>query len=823
MGYDSEQEFYQREIEDDLRSGVQKIRAENPIYTNKTPTAQTKVQYVLGVKGFAKPAVELFFEVLEKIIQNYPDEPLFSDYYAMLKTIRSTLVSDLDKWVKDCNRLQEIFKSADPNDRKQAFAAITNPTTEMSAKAQALYGALQEFKMSAYLKNKKFKIVGDLSLPKDQKHIPGMYSLTRALQYLWSAFMPSFIDWLYNTPTTEGWVTIGYESITRARDTLLGEEKEKVKQNAATFLKDLNEIFERAKLVVEGDNRVESASFHSNASSSSSSQSSSISLPEENPLDNIDGDTNLHTIVRSNSTNKTNEILNELKKTNYEALGRKTPKANERARKELISKKNKNLNTCLHIATYKRELPLLIELLTQSLNLPWDNTIKAVDIPNNQGETCLHIAVSIPNNSAIVCNLLTAKSNVTIADKTGAYPIHRAVELSDVETIKTLCEKNKKQISLYNNQTGKNVLHVISRRKSDKQSTSDIFEFIKKHDDPLIYTCDDYGDLPIHTAVRLGNIDVVNLILATDKTQASALQIEQKQRPLHIAATILDKNTVEDIMESLLKNGADINATAAENRTALDIAHAANNTAAVEFLERKGAAKKENDKANNPPMPGGILEETIGKIDKKISKLNSNSPDDEKIPQYHYLKLHVEHLKKFVVEGSGKYPKDYEKYSRYSSIEIYTDGFIEHLLTDPLPNETQLKDFITKYKGNVEPLIDQLEHQGWKLRMLIGICIGGLIGAAIGLCFGGFGAIPGWAIGAAIGAVVTGGAGAKGWGSFREADPNGNLPNRVGATLHRWTRQYQGRIEDHSDGIADAAKKIINPPQDMFSILSKRG
>lgn len=59
--------------------------------------------------------------------------------------------------------------------------------------------------------------------------------------------------------------------------------------------------------------------------------------------------------------------------------------------------------------------------------------LKILDLKNRQGETALHLAVSI-NNPLVVSLLLEVGANPSCGNKIGNTPLHYAVESSRLET-----------------------------------------------------------------------------------------------------------------------------------------------------------------------------------------------------------------------------------------------------------------------------------------------------------------------------------------------------------------------------------------------------
>ena len=105
--------------------------------------------------------------------------------------------------------------------------------------------------------------------------------------------------------------------------------------------------------------------------------------------------------------------------------------------------------------------------------------------------------------------------------------------------------------------------------------------------------CELAPKISIHKAVETGNIDAVKKHLAAGTDVNVNADAESLVTPLHVAS-VFGK---EEISELLINSGADVNALMKDGRTPLDLAIELKKTKTAALLQKHGAKKGEELKA----------------------------------------------------------------------------------------------------------------------------------------------------------------------------------------------------------------------------------
>ena len=110
-------------------------------------------------------------------------------------------------------------------------------------------------------------------------------------------------------------------------------------------------------------------------------------------------------------------------------------------------------------------------------------------------------------------------------------------------------------------------------------------------------------EAPLHYAARSGNADAVYALVADFGAQVDADPNCRTRTPLHVAASCGHV----DVAEVLLEEGADVHATDAEGRTAMQVADAAQRGQAMAALLSDGSAlaRKHSAVAKTKHQSGG--------------------------------------------------------------------------------------------------------------------------------------------------------------------------------------------------------------------------
>jgi ankyrin repeat protein len=215
-----------------------------------------------------------------------------------------------------------------------------------------------------------------------------------------------------------------------------------------------------------------------------------------------------------------------------------------------------------------------------------------VNARNNNGETPLHIAMSSPINSTkpMVESLLAHGAEVNAKSFRGETPLSRA-ELNGQKDIAELLRRHG------GNSTGdpeEKSIHEAARRGDLAR-----VKMLLKDNPNFVSSKDNDGLMPLHHAASIGNKDMIELLLANNADVNATAQRQiltsrgghpfpdisgSGMTPMHYAAMSGNK----DVVELLLANKADVNAKDREGLTPLHAAEAHGHKDIVELLRRHG-------------------------------------------------------------------------------------------------------------------------------------------------------------------------------------------------------------------------------------------
>lgn len=152
------------------------------------------------------------------------------------------------------------------------------------------------------------------------------------------------------------------------------------------------------------------------------------------------------------------------------------------------------------------------------------------------------------------------------------------------EDVRLMLLKNR-MIAEFKNSLGENLLHILFRVATRKRG--EILEVTKLLLDFKVdaTTQNKQGFTPLHFAVKQKNYDLVSAMIENG-ADVKELTFEEKLSPLYIAA--LCGNDTE-ILDLLVKSGADVNAKTMHGRTPLHEACIQNYNDQIIFLIKKGA------------------------------------------------------------------------------------------------------------------------------------------------------------------------------------------------------------------------------------------
>ena len=232
---------------------------------------------------------------------------------------------------------------------------------------------------------------------------------------------------------------------------------------------------------------------------------------------------------------------------------------NKQHRSETQDEDGNTLEDKLYVACDKSELDEVTKLLENGANVN--------EIYEHSGSTPLHIACnSVHPNVDIIKLLLKKQAKINVQDEDGNTPLHIACNHVDAN---------------------KEIIYCLLNLSFDTPNVN-----IQNKENGVGYG--DGGATPLHIACSYSNADIVQLLL--DKDANVNLRDDGGDTPLHIACNRKTfTESTYNIVELLVKNGADVNAKNKDNqpplyRVLLVDPHKSKITVALYLIE-KGAEK----------------------------------------------------------------------------------------------------------------------------------------------------------------------------------------------------------------------------------------
>jgi len=214
------------------------------------------------------------------------------------------------------------------------------------------------------------------------------------------------------------------------------------------------------------------------------------------------------------------------------------------------------------------------------------------------GESVLHHA-SVKGSPAKVKALLVAGANLDSKSYDGETPLHRAVCYGGIDVIGVLLDAGANIAA--KGHRGATPLHrvfiaapgpaegFVARRRRERVGRSGTSHqrvelLIATGADPT--ATDSFGDTPLHYCASAGSGGEVMELLLVSSAEAIDARNRASETPLHLAA----RHGGVDVVQSLIRNGADLDVQDGRGRTALDIA--TEQLAAAERDIRNGAYRR---------------------------------------------------------------------------------------------------------------------------------------------------------------------------------------------------------------------------------------
>jgi len=195
-----------------------------------------------------------------------------------------------------------------------------------------------------------------------------------------------------------------------------------------------------------------------------------------------------------------------------------------------------------------------------------------VNIENSHGDSPLYIAVQ-EENIDIAKYLIDNGADVNHINTTEVWSIlHLACHLKNLEMVKLLLD-NDADIELTTN-TGATPLYLICETGTHSQAAIEIIEVLldaaeeKGVLDEYINKKEEHGYFPLYIACKEGDDDIVELLLKSGANLEE--KNEQGQTALMIAIQENKESSHLEVIKTLLKAGADLLYTDNTGRTALD-------------------------------------------------------------------------------------------------------------------------------------------------------------------------------------------------------------------------------------------------------------
>ncbi|KAI8118790.1 Transient receptor potential cation channel subfamily A member 1 [Lucilia cuprina] len=347
------------------------------------------------------------------------------------------------------------------------------------------------------------------------------------------------------------------------------------------------------------------------------------------------------------------------------------------------------------------------------------------NIRDNAGNTPLHMAVECDSYEALDF-LLSIPVNTGILNEKKQAPVHLATELNKVKSLRVMGKYRNKIDIQQGGEHGRTALHLAAIYDHEECARILWGEQRNCTREEMISFYDSEGNVPLHSAVHGGDIKAVELCLKSgakiSKQQhdlstpvhlacaQGAIEIVklmfamqpqekkiclsctdvQKMTPLH-CASMFDH---PDIVEFLVKEGADINALDKEHRSPLLLAASRSGWKTVHLLIRLGANISIKDGCSRNVlhlviMNGGRLQEFAEEVSKTQSKEQLeqllNEKDNSGCSPLHYASRdgHIRSLENLIQLGAcinlknnnNESPLHFAaRYGRYNTVKQLLDS-----------------------------------------------------------------------------------------------------------------------------------------------------
>ncbi|KAK2651098.1 hypothetical protein Ddye_018587 [Dipteronia dyeriana] len=276
---------------------------------------------------------------------------------------------------------------------------------------------------------------------------------------------------------------------------------------------------------------------------------------------------------------------------------------------DLITKKNSEGDTALHVAVRAEKLDTVKQLVDSARNDPSASTVdnSLLKIRNNKGNTALHEALLVlmePRKSTSVETLVSVACHLVSADPEVSYyqnniqesPLYLAVKSGNKDSLEYILRALPQTDRLIYKLEGRSPVHVAI-----KQKKLDILKVIKEQKEELLSLLDEEENTALHCAASIGYHMGVRYLLEIDGSGAFKRNKEGLY-PLHLAC----ENGHVTVMKELFKKWPDVTEFLCnKGRNILHFAAKSGNENAVRcILKEEGMDKLVNktDKDGNTPF-----------------------------------------------------------------------------------------------------------------------------------------------------------------------------------------------------------------------------
>ncbi|MCG8340757.1 MAG: ankyrin repeat domain-containing protein, partial [Cytophagales bacterium] len=359
--------------------------------------------------------------------------------------------------------------------------------------------------------------------------------------------------------------------------------------------------------------------------------------PTINERDKVDGSTKLINAIKAGQVDEVKKLLEEGADVNLKDREGKAPlhwaleKGNRAIIDALLGEASIDVNnpdgdgkTPLHYAAEQGDQVSIEKLLSKGAS---------VDRRDKNDRTALHEAVE-KGDKEVVKALLAAGATVNAKDKNGKTALHEAVAKGDTEVVKALLasgaavnakdSEGKMPLQLTNKQE---IINALIRTQ-DSEGKTPLHQAAEEGDKAAVKVLvaagaavgakDNNGETPLHLAVKEGDRDVLGILLKVSNIQA---QDNEGQTSLYDAVASYKAGGNTDVIEALLKKGANVNKEANDGKSPFKLAEEKGDNKLVSLLKEYDLSELNTyDSEGNTPLIKAIKEGNTGEAKYLIEK-----------------------------------------------------------------------------------------------------------------------------------------------------------------------------------------------------------